>query len=197
MVQEALGWFPSAFYANLYGIIVLATLLSDEIVPRLAGGKGISLKQSRDRGSFLLIYLSSIVGLGVGIYFRYKNIGVVTFWIQILALLLLLAGTFIREWAISLLGRFFSRTVKIEQGHQLITNGPFNLIRHPAYTGMVIMYTSIILGLGTWTGALFMFVIILIPTIYRINVEEQALLETFGDEYRSYMNKTWRLFPGW
>ena len=197
MVQEAFGWFPSVFYANLYAIIVLVALLSDEIVPRLTGGKGVSLNQESDRGSFILIYLSSLLGLFLGIYFRYRNIGVSPFWVQVLGLLLLLAGTLIREWAIALLGRFFSRTVKIEQGHQLITNGPFSKIRHPAYTGMIMMYTAIILGLGTWTGALFMFIIILIPTIYRISVEEQALLESFGDEYLVYMNKTWRLFPGW
>jgi protein-S-isoprenylcysteine O-methyltransferase Ste14 len=196
MVQEAMGWFPGLFYANLYGIIVLAALFSDEIVPRLVGGRGVSLKQSRDRGSFLFIYLSLLMGLGVGIYCRYKNLGVVPFWVQILALFLLIVGTFIREWAIVILGRYFSRTVMIEQGHRLITSGPFNWIRHPAYTGMIIMYAAIVLGLGTWLGALLMFVIILVPTLYRIRVEEQVLLETFGEDYRAYSRRTWMLLPG-
>jgi protein-S-isoprenylcysteine O-methyltransferase Ste14 len=161
------------------------------------GGKGVSFGRSRDRGSFILIYLSTLLGLGAGVLFRYQNIGIVPFWVQALALFLLIAGTLIREWAIVLLGRFFSRTVAIEQGHRLITAGPFNRLRHPAYTGMIVMDTAIILGLGTWVGAVFMFVIILVPTLYRISVEEQALLETFGEEYRAYMHRTWRLFPGW
>jgi protein-S-isoprenylcysteine O-methyltransferase Ste14 len=195
MVQVAIGWFPSLFFANLYGIVVLAALLSDEIVPHLMGGRGISFGGGRDRGSFIFIYLSSLVGFGMGLYFRYQNIGVVPFWIQGLALVFLIVGTIIREWAIVLLGIFFSRTVKIEQGHRLITDGPYHWFRHPAYTGMLIMDTSIVLGLGTWAGALFMFIIMLLPTLYRIRVEEKVLLETFGDEYRAYMQRSWRLFP--
>lgn len=195
MVQAAIGWFPNLFFANLYGIIVLIALLSDEIVPRLAGGRGISFGQGRDRGSFILIYLSSLVGLAGGVYLRYQNVGVVPVWIQGLALVFLAAGTVIREWAIVLLGAYFSRTVKIEQSHRLITAGPYHWFRHPAYTGMLIMYFSIVLGLGTWVGALFMFIVLLFPTLYRIHVEETLLLETFGDEYRSYIGRTWRLFP--
>jgi protein-S-isoprenylcysteine O-methyltransferase Ste14 len=60
---------------------------------------------------------------------------------------------------------------------------------------MLIMYFSIVLGLGTWVGALFMFIVLLAPTLYRIRVEESVLLETFGDEYRAYMRRTWLLFP--
>jgi protein-S-isoprenylcysteine O-methyltransferase Ste14 len=149
MFQAVSGWFPDTFFANLYGIIVLAALLSDELVPRLAGGRGISYGGGRDRGSFILIYLSSLVGLGVSIFLRFQNIGVVPVWVQGLALVLL------------------------------------------------IMYASIVLGLGTWVGALFMLMILLFPTLYRIRVEEKALLDTFGDEYRTCIQRTWRLFPKW
>jgi protein-S-isoprenylcysteine O-methyltransferase Ste14 len=109
----------------------------------------------------------------------------------------LVLGTVIREWSIVLLGRFFSRTVKIEQDHRLIVSGPFRWIRHPAYTGMLIMDTSIVLGLGTWAGALAMFIVVLLAALYRIRVEEKALLEAFGDQYRAYMQRTGRLLPLW
>ena len=197
MQAAVTSWFPSRAFANLYGIVVLVTLLSDEVVPRLAGGKGVSLLPGRDRGSFLIIYLTTLVGFGAGLYFRYVNIGVVPFWVQALALIILVAGTVLREWAIILLGRFFSRTVKIEEGHRLIMSGPFRWIRHPAYTGMIVMDSAIVLGLGTWVGALFMFAIMLLASLYRIRVEEQALIEAFGDEYRSYSQRTARLFPPW
>ncbi len=192
-----MSWFPSAAFANLYAAVVIFALLSDELVPRIAGGKGLSRGQGSDRGSFLLIYAASVAGLGTGLFLRYRNIGVVPFWVQVLALVLLACGTVLREWAIALLGRFFSRTVKIEQGQQLITSGPFRWIRHPAYTGMLIMDTSIILGLGTWVGALVMFALLLLAALYRIRVEERALLDAFGDEYRSYMRRTALLFPPW
>ena len=197
MQQAILTWFPSSAYANIYGLVVLLTLLSDEMIPRLMGSRGFSFGSSRDRGSFLVIYIASLIGFVAGLFLRYYNVGVVPFWVQVLALVMLLAGAVLREWAIVLLGRFFSRTVKIEKDHQLITSGPFRWIRHPAYTGMLIMDTSIVLGLGTWVGAIVMFIILLLAALYRIRVEERALLETFGDEYRSYMERTALLFPPW
>ena len=195
MPAEVALWFPNKAFANLYGIVVLAALLSDQLIPLLVGRKGRLTTSARDRGSFLLIYLASALGLAAGLYFRYRNIGVAPLWMQALALPLLAIGTLLREWAIVLLGRFFSRTVTIEQDHRLIMGGPFRFVRHPAYTGMLLADSSIILGLGTWAGALFMFIVMLFAALYRIHVEEQALLERFGDEYRTYMRITGRLFP--
>lgn len=197
MQQIVLSWFPGSAFANLYGLMVLVALLSDEVVPRMTGAKGLSTASRRDRGSFILIYTASCVGLVAGFSLRYLNVGVVPFWVQAVAMVLVVAGAALREWAIAVLGRFFSRTVSIEQGHQLITRGPFRWIRHPAYTGMLITDASVILGLGTWVGALLMFVLVLGAALYRIRVEERAMLETFGDEYRAYMRRTALLFPPW
>jgi protein-S-isoprenylcysteine O-methyltransferase len=197
MSLPVLSWFPSRAYPNLFALVVLLALLSDYVVPRLMGGKGILLRSSRDRGSFALIYLASLAGLSAGIILRFDSIGVVPFPVQAFALLLLVIGTVFREWAIALLGRFFSRTVTIGQSHQLITSGPYRWVRHPAYTGMLIMDTAIILGLGAWVGALLMFVVLLLATLYRIRIEEHALLEAFGDEYRTYRQRTALLFPPW
>lgn len=62
---------------------------------------------------------------------------------------------------------------------------------------MLIMDASIVLGLGTSAGALFMLCITLAASLYRIRVEEKVLIEAFDDAYRAYVNRTWRLFPGW
>ncbi len=197
MLQLVLGWFPSVAFANLYGIIALAALISDQIVPRLAGTRRFSSRPSRDRGSFIAIYLCAQVGMVGAIVLRFLSIGVVPPWVQFLAVVLIVVGTLIREWAILVLGRFFSRVVEIEEGHRLIAVGPYRWIRHPAYAGMLITDSAIVLGLGTWVGALLMLVAMLIPTLYRIRVEENALLEALGEEYRAYMRRSWRLLPGW
>ena len=195
MAHAVLAWFPNSGYANLFAVVVLCALLADEVIPRLMGGKARPSESGLDRGSFLVIYVASTLGLAAGLYFRYYGIGVVPFWAQAFALFLVIIGAVLRGWAIVLLGRYFSRTVTIEEGHQLITSGPFRLIRHPAYTGMLIVDTAIILGLGTWVGAAVMFAVLLGAVLYRIQVEEKALLEKFGDQYRAYMQVTGRLFP--
>lgn len=197
MLPVFMQWFPSEVFARTFGITVLAAVLMDEFIPRLRGGRGFSLRQGLDRGSSIVIQLAALIGFGVALSLRYQNIGIVASWIQVVAIVLLILGTLLREWSVFLLGQFFSRTVQIERGHRLITEGPYRWIRHPAYTGMLIMDAAIILSLGTWAGALFMLVILLAASLYRIRVEEQALLDAFGDEYRAYVSRTWRLFPGW
>ncbi len=54
MQQIVLSWFSSSAFANLFGVVILVALLSDEVVPRLAGAKGLSSATGRDRGSFLI-----------------------------------------------------------------------------------------------------------------------------------------------
>ena len=198
MFPVFMRWFPSVAFANILGIIVLAAVLADELIPRLRGGRGLFLATGpRSR----LVVCNSARGVHrlwcAAIILRYQNIGLVSPWIQVLAIVLLIAGILIREWAVFLLGRFFSRTVRIEHGHRLIIGGPYRWIRHPAYTGMLLMDAAIVLSLGTWVGALFMFGVLLAASLYRIRVEEQALIEAFGDDYRAYLRRTWRLFPGW
>lgn len=197
MFPILIQWFPSMAFANILGIIIVAAVLADALIPRLRGGRGFSLLQARDRGSSIVIQLAAFIGFVGALFLRYENLGLVPPWIQVFGIVLILLGTCIREWAVFLLGRFFSRTVRIEHGHRLITEGPYRWIRHPAYTGMLIMDAAVVLSLGTWAGALFMFVILLAALLYRIRVEEQALVEAFGDDYRDYVSRTWLLFPGW
>ena len=60
---------------------------------------------------------------------------------------------------------------------------------------MLLIYLGFVMALGTWLDALLALALILAPTLYRIKVEEKTLMDTFGDEYRQYMLKTWRLIP--
>jgi len=107
------------------------------------------------------------------------------------------AGLAFREWAVMRLGRFFARTVQVEQGHRLIKDGPYRRLRHPSYTGMLAIYIGLVLALGTWVGALLALVVMFAAVYRRIQIEEEVLLEAFGDEYRAYMRQTWRIIPGW
>ena len=91
----------------------------------------------------------------------------------------------------------FSRTVQIESEHKVITTGPYQWIRHPAYTGMIAVNTGLSMAIGTWLGALTAFIFITASLLYRIHVEEKTLLTALGDEYREYMKRTWQLFPSW
>lgn len=192
-----LGWFPSPAFANAFVGIVIVAVLADGILPRLSGGRRPSAPSGIDRGSSVAIQIAATVGFYGAAYLRYRKLGLVPPWVQFAALAVLILGTLLRDWSIVVLGRFFSRVVQIDLGHRLITVGPYRWLRHPAYTGMLAMDAAIALCLGSWAGALFMMILVLAATAYRIRVEEQALLDRFGEVYRAYARRTWKLFPGW
>lgn len=110
-------------------------------------------------------------------------------------LVLLVLGLIVRWIAITHLGRFFTVNVAIAQDHQLITTGPYRFVRHPSYSGTLLVF----LGFGLCLLNIFSFLAILLPIsaafLWRMHVEEDALRQAFGDRYRSYAAKTRRVIP--
>lgn len=197
MFKDPSHWFPNIGFANIFGVLVILIFLSDYLTPRLSAKSSQKSVQHRDRGSYLVIYISTLLGFALGIISRFRGIGTLTGIFQYVGLLVMLTGSLLRNWALLSLGSFFSRVVQIKAEHRIITSGPYHWFRHPAYTGMILANAGVMMALGTWLGALIVFILILAATLYRIRIEETLLLETFGDEYRRYMTHTWLLFPGW
>jgi protein-S-isoprenylcysteine O-methyltransferase Ste14 len=88
----------------------------------------------------------------------------------------------------------YSGMLRIREGHQLITHGIYNYVRHPVYTGTLLRAFAIPIYVTSLLG--FLFALMGIPLfIYRIGVEEKMLFEEFGDEYLEYTKDTWKLIP--
>ncbi|MFZ0965071.1 MAG: isoprenylcysteine carboxylmethyltransferase family protein [Candidatus Bathyarchaeia archaeon] len=114
--------------------------------------------------------------------------------ISLVGFIFLLAGLGLRAQTTRTLGRYFSPAVRILPEHKLIRHGIYKYIRHPIYLGTLLAYFSIPLLFHSLYG--FFVMILKIPlTIYRIKIEEQVLLEKFGDEYRDYMKNSKKLIP--
>jgi protein-S-isoprenylcysteine O-methyltransferase len=108
---------------------------------------------------------------------------------------LFVTGLLLRWWAIVTLGRFFTVDVTIELDHQLIDRGPFRVVRHPSYTGVLLAFVGLALTLGNWVALLVILVPIGAAFVHRMNVEENALSNALGREYTDYMRHTKRLVP--
>ena len=109
---------------------------------------------------------------------------------------ILMAGGFlIRAVAMRTLGEFFTRTLRIREGHRVVSEGIYRRIRHPGYLGTVLFFV----GSGVATANAITTLVILaavLPTFARrITVEERMLSDQLGEEYRAYQGKTWRLIP--
>ena len=112
-----------------------------------------------------------------------------------LGLSLLIAGVAIRWTAIHTLGKYFSGTVVIRDDHRLVRAGLYKHLRHPAYTGALVAHLGLGLSFANWFSLTLSFVPYVVAAGYRIRVEEQALTEAFGEEYRDYSRNTKRLIP--
>ena len=115
---------------------------------------------------------------------------------RLIALVIFVLGLALRWWAIVTLGRFFTVDVQIAQDHQLVERGPFRLMRHPSYTGVLLAFIGFALSLANWASLLVILVPITFAFMRRMKVEEDALSNALGESYLSYMRRTKRLLPG-
>lgn len=97
-------------------------------------------------------------------------------------------------WVQIVLDVQWSAQLQLTREHHLITTGPYARIRHPLYTGIFGWCVALSLLTANWIffGAC---VLSFIGLLWRIPREERMMIEAFGDEYKSYMQHTGRLFP--
>jgi protein-S-isoprenylcysteine O-methyltransferase Ste14 len=111
-----------------------------------------------------------------------------------LGVVLAAAGGALRIWPVFVLGRRFSGLVAIQPGHALVTTGPYRIIRHPSYLGLLIAALGWALAFRSAVGVL-LAALLVPPLLARIRAEEVLLRSQFGAEYGAYRSRTWRLLP--
>jgi protein-S-isoprenylcysteine O-methyltransferase Ste14 len=88
----------------------------------------------------------------------------------------------------------YSWTLEIREGHTLVENGLYKYVRHPIYLGTFIRVIAIPIYTSSFSG--FLLGLLAIPVLnYRISIEERMLVEEFGEDYKLYRKRTWKLFP--
>jgi protein-S-isoprenylcysteine O-methyltransferase Ste14 len=117
-------------------------------------------------------------------------------WPVITGLAVSWLGLVVRVWAIVALGRSFRTTVEVDAGQAVVSHGPYRWVRHPSYTGILLIAAGLGLAEGTWPGLALCLVLPAVAMLRRIHVEEAALTRVLGDPYRAYQNGTKRLIPG-
>ena len=108
---------------------------------------------------------------------------------------LLWCGIALRLWSVRTLGRYFTVIVQTSRDQPVITDGPYRLIRHPSYAGLLLAVTGVGLVIGNWWSLISLTVGMAVGLVFRIRVEERALLRDLGDDYRDYAATHKRLIP--
>lgn len=148
-----------------------------------------------DRGSGFVIFLGIVVALVTVSVFA--NLGLATFSLGILyvGVALMFVGIGVRQWAIAVLGKFFTATVRSMEGQYVVNRGPYRWVRHPSYTGAILTLIGLGLAGGSWEGMVGVLVIAALVYGYRIHVEEQFLIRELGNDYITYRKRTKRIIP--
>jgi protein-S-isoprenylcysteine O-methyltransferase Ste14 len=111
-------------------------------------------------------------------------------------LLVIWAGLAVRVWAVLTLGGSFSTFVQADAGQAVVTHGPYRWVRHPSYTGLLLIALGLGLGARNWLSLLVCAIVPALGLLPRIAVEESELGRVLGEEYRGYQRTTRRLVPG-
>jgi protein-S-isoprenylcysteine O-methyltransferase Ste14 len=117
-------------------------------------------------------------------------------WIQVVGLVVLIASTAFTIWARVALGRFWSASPNaLQAGHELKTDGPYSITRHPIYTGLFGMVLGSVLLNGLGSSLAFLLIAAIVVAT-RIPIEEHLMDKTFPDEYARYRQRVPQFVPG-
>jgi protein-S-isoprenylcysteine O-methyltransferase Ste14 len=112
-----------------------------------------------------------------------------------IAVILMLGGFAFAIWARRHIGRFWSAKITLKEGHQLIESGPYNLVRHPIYSGLLLSMAATVMTIGT-VQSVCGYALLVGALIFKLAAEERLLAANFGGAYREYQKRVKALIPG-
>ena len=189
------------FWAYLFLFAILCVgasaavyLLSPDLVKeRVRPGEGEQDRVTVRALNLLMFAQLVLAGLDVG---RLNWSATVPFPLQILGLIGFAIGMGLTTWAM-LVNRFFSRAVRLQpdRGNQVVTSGPYRLVRHPGYSGGLLLLLSAGFALGSWIAMAP--ILLMLPLMVRRTLIEESMLANALPGYADYMQRVRsRIFPG-
>jgi protein-S-isoprenylcysteine O-methyltransferase Ste14 len=115
-------------------------------------------------------------------------------FLRLVGLAMMVAVLPLMIWMFRSLGKNITPTVATRAQHQLVTSGPYKYIRHPLYSFGSVFFFGFLLLAGNWLLTI-AGLVALSALAARTPLEEQMLIEKFGDQYRDYMKRTGRYIP--
>lgn len=175
--------------------LVVAFFIVEPLFRRGASAKSFEATHS-DKGSSLLIVVLFFVVVALPPLFNYLHVGQVNLWIVSgLGLLAMVLGLGLRIGSMRVLGKYYSRALRVVADQVIVSEGPYRIVRHPGYLGVICFWIGFGVAIGDWFSSA-----LVVPPLFgvyghRIRAEEDMLINTFGADYREYCKKTWRLLP--
>ena len=186
MLSDASAWIGLGFLLSELGLAIR----------RRATASGDTV--DRDAGSLRLLWI--VIALSVVAGVLLSSYGVRPYlpagypW-PVLGMGLFMAGALLRWWSIWHLGRFFTVNVSVAADHRVVDTGPYRLIRHPSYSGLLLQFAGLGLTLGMFPALVVVLVLPTLALLHRIRVEEFTLSAHLPDSYPAYVARTKKIVP--
>jgi protein-S-isoprenylcysteine O-methyltransferase Ste14 len=189
---------PHTPHPALASALLVPTALVAAVVEVRQAGIRRDGASDQDRGSRVAIAVAFLAGYGLASLAVHaapaadvSRRGVVI----ASAVLVIWSGLALRWSAFRALGRYFTFSVMTSSDQTVVTTGPYRLLRHPGYAGLLLAMVGGGLAFGNWLSLACLVVIPLVGVVYRIRVEEAALLAAVGEDYRAYASGRKRIIP--
>ena len=179
-----LGWF-----LLLTGIVYTVGIFIDGYVRKEefweSKQSGGNFQEERGDRSFwpIAIGIMAVFFLSPLEYLYFATFQPRTAWMEAIGVGLVLLGSTLFVWARRTLGRHYSGHVSVKKEHELVQNGPYRMIRHPAYAGYLLAAFGLALGFSSLLGFVATLLILFPAAVYRIRVEDRMLAEHFDTQF--------------
>ncbi|MEJ5103394.1 methyltransferase family protein [Chryseobacterium sp. MYb328] len=181
---------------TLYVMSMVAWFLSEFFYKNMLKS-GKDDKKDKDKSTLNILWLAIPFSIAAAVMI--SNLSTLPIahgnWIMYVGETFILIGIIFRFIIIRSLGRYFTVDVTIKEDHKIKKEGFYKYLRHPSYAFSLLTSLGLGLYLNNWMSLVFAFVPPFLAFAYRIKIEEQALVERFGEEYITYRKNTKKLIP--
>jgi protein-S-isoprenylcysteine O-methyltransferase Ste14 len=180
--------------ARLVLDVSVGAFVAGELVQAFHVRRGVSGIKLRAEVLFRAMFFGGILLLPIGrAVIPAATIG--GLWLFALCMVIGWLGLLLRWWSFMSLGRYFTVVVRTSADQPVVDRGPYRVLRHPSYAGLLLALAGAGLALGNWVGTAGAVGVVLLAVIYRLRIEERALTAALGDRYREFAASRARLIP--
>ncbi len=189
--------FPSEVAALGFIVMICVFIIAETAGAIFTSVKrgGIRTERRRMGVGGLLVALSWMVVFVAVLVVAAMGYGLMPTWFYYIGVIAMAVGIALRMWAVTVLGRYFSRTLDVEVEQKVVEAGPYRYVRHPSYTGVLLFFVGMGLAVSSWVAVVIGVLVFAVAYGYWMYSEEKVLIQQLGTGYVDYMKRVKRIIP--
>ncbi|WP_410671349.1 methyltransferase family protein [Amycolatopsis sp. cmx-4-68] len=191
-VLASLGELPDV--ARVVLVVSVGAFVTGELVQTFRARRAAKLVDVRAEVVFRVMFFGAILLWPIGRAIH-PAAGIGGAWPFPLGIVIGWLGLVLRWWSFISLGKYFTVTVRTSEDQPVVERGPYRVLRHPTYTGLLLVFSGGGLIVNNWVSAAGAGAVLLVALIHRLRIEERALEEALGGRYRQFAANRARLVP--